>query len=763
MAVGPVAGQLAKSFHARVLVPVAGATLGTVLLAALGLQWAAARSDSISIERQVRETRHAISSSLDELALNQETIAVWDDPLLELRKAEPDWQWFDENFGAWLHDLFGHNHVYLLDAQDAPIYAAIEGVRVPTDRYAEVQPAVRHLAENVRGSSLDENDEHERLPGRPLHPAATVRTGEKAVHATRLLNAAGRPAAVSVMKMVPLTEKISQTLSSGPLLVSIRFLDGAFLQELAKRNLIDAPRFSWSPNVQQGEKALPLVSREGGQIGYFIWRPELPGTQLRRSLAPIATAAISAMIVIMALLAYWLYRAMREQQATTDELRAAMVELQASEEHSRRLAFQDALTGLSNRAKFLDHLDCAITNAGESTPFAVLLLDLDHFKRVNDAFGHLAGDSLLRDFALRLTGIIGKDGIVARLSGDEFAILWTKAESPEASQAVCQRILEAVRHPFDLQGKRAFVATSIGVAIADSGSDRTGLLRKADIALYRAKADGRNCCCLFTAEMDEDVKLRRAMEDDLRIALVTGEDLRLHYQPQVAGPDHAIVGLEALIRWQHPTRGLISPGQFISIAEETGLICQLGEWALREACATSRRWPHLFMAVNLSPMQVRTAGFAERVLHIVRASGADPRRIELEVTESALLDDNDAIREALRQLRAAGFRIALDDFGTGYSSLSYLRRFEVDKIKIDRSFVEPVWHARDSAAIVTAVLNLGHAMGLTVAAEGVETAEQRHFLTAASCDLMQGFLFSRPLPENEIATLIMAKLSRGAA
>jgi EAL domain-containing protein (putative c-di-GMP-specific phosphodiesterase class I) len=254
--------------------------------------------------------------------------------------------------------------------------------------------------------------------------------------------------------------------------------------------------------------------------------------------------------------------------------------------------------------------------------------------------------------------------------------------------------------------------------------------------------------------MDEGVKLRSAIEEDLRTALATSDGLRVHYQPQVAGSGQVIVGLEALVRWQHPTLGLIAPDQFIAVAEETGLVCQLGEWVLRQACAASRRWPDLFIAVNLSPVQFRTSGFADRLIAIVRSSDVDPQRIELEVTEGLLLDDSDVVSNALKRLREAGFRIALDDFGTGYSSLSYLRRFQVDKIKIDRSFVEHLGHTVDSTAIISAVLTLGHAMGLTVTAEGVETAAQHDFLKAAGCNAMQGYLFSRPLPEEEIDYLI---------
>jgi EAL domain-containing protein (putative c-di-GMP-specific phosphodiesterase class I) len=289
-------------------------------------------------------------------------------------------------------------------------------------------------------------------------------------------------------------------------------------------------------------------------------------------------------------------------------------------------------------------------------------------------------------------------------------------------------------------------------------------MRKADIALYRAKADGRDCYRIFTPAMDETVRLRGAVEEDLRTALRQGEGLVLHYQPQVRCANREIVGFEALVRWQHPTRGLIPPQHFITIAEETGLIHELGEWVLREACHASRRWPNLMMAVNLSPVQFRTSGLADRLIAIVKDCGADPRHIELEVTESVLMDDSNVVRVALEQLRSAGFAVALDDFGTGYSSLAYLRRFQVDKIKIDRSFVAPLSHDSDAAAIIIAVLTLGHAMGLTVTAEGVETIEQQRFLASSGCDLMQGFLISPPVAEAQLAGMIAAAdEARGAA
>jgi diguanylate cyclase (GGDEF)-like protein len=389
---------------------------------------------------------------------------------------------------------------------------------------------------------------------------------------------------------------------------------------------------------------------------------------------------------------------------------------------------------------------------------------MDRFKYVNDTLGHAAGDALICEFGCRIAEIVRSTDIVVRLGGDEFAILCVEIRGQNDIETLCQRILEAVRRPFNLIGTHIFIGVSIGVSTTGpAGSDRVDLMRKADIALYRAKADGRDCCRLFTPSMDDAVKMRGTIEEELRAALATGEGLLVHYQPQVSCTSQRMVGLEALVRWQHPTRGLISPQQFIDVAEETGLICRLGEWVLQQACTVSCRWPDLFMAVNFSPVQFRSPGFCDRVLSIVRESGADPRRIELEVTESVLLDDGNLVRDALERLRAAGFRVALDDFGTGYSSLSYLRRFQVDKIKIDRSFVQPLWQSVEAAAIVTAVLTLGHSMGLSVTAEGVETPEQHRFLEAAGCDMMQGYLFSPAVPEDRIAEMLAARQSRRGA
>ncbi|MHB0728476.1 putative bifunctional diguanylate cyclase/phosphodiesterase [Roseomonas mucosa] len=432
-----------------------------------------------------------------------------------------------------------------------------------------------------------------------------------------------------------------------------------------------------------------------------------------------------------------------------------VLELRASEAQAQHLAFHDVLTGLANRALLDDRLDQALARVRRGDKLALMAIDLDRFKHVNDTLGHHAGDSLIKQFAMRLSGLTRATDTVARIGDDEFEVLQVGINGEEDVEILCERVLDAVRRPFDLMGHEVFVGASIGVVTApEAGVDRADLMRKADIALYRAKAEGRNCWRLFTPAMDETVQIRGEIEADLRQALSSGKQLEVYYQPEVDASGKTIVGLEALVRWNHPRKGMLPPSHFIPIAEETGLIGQLGDWVLSEACRAAQKWPTLFVAVNVSPVQFQSPDFAEHVIELVRQCGCEPTRIELEVTETVLLQDDEACRTALEKLRAAGFRIALDDFGTGYSSLSHLRRFQVDKIKVDQSFTQNLSNDADSVAIVEAVVSLGHAMGLTVTAEGVETAAQMSFLAAAGCNELQGYLFSQALSEEEISVLL---------
>jgi diguanylate cyclase (GGDEF)-like protein/PAS domain S-box-containing protein len=426
-----------------------------------------------------------------------------------------------------------------------------------------------------------------------------------------------------------------------------------------------------------------------------------------------------------------------------------------AEERIAHLAHYDPLTNLPNRALFREHLDQQLNWVNRGSKLAVLYLDLDHFKSINDTLGHPLGDELLAAVASRLRTCIRETDIVARLGGDEFAIIQTAIEQPADVTGLATRIIENIREPFDLGGGHHVVTdTSIGIATApDDGTDADRLLKNADLALYGAKANGRGTYHFFEPEMDARAKARRAMEFDLREAIMCG-GFELHYQPLVDLRTNAIIGCEALLRWQHPVRGLISPADFIPLAEETGLINQLGEWVLLTACTEATKWPHhTKVAINISPVQFRSPGLALKVIGALAESGLSPHRLELEITETVLIRDDEVALRTLHQLREAGVRIALDDFGTGFSSLSYLQRFPFDKIKIDRCFIKDIAAKDGSVAIVRAVIGIAKARKITTTAEGVETDEQRRLLRKLGCDEMQGFLVSRAKPAAEIRTL----------
>jgi len=727
----------------RVLLPAAASTTAALALAALALFWAARQGDTISIARQQRIIEHGTREVLSELAKQQEMVVGRNGSAQPLRKPGQDEKWLDPDIGSWLHVTFGHDHTYILDRHNEAIAATINGARAEPGEYGKIRPSLEDLIRGLRGDVRSSHFGHtERSAAGP-----SVTTG-RAVYDTHLLELLGRPAAVSIMTIVPESDKLQIDPGGEFLLVSVRFLDGTFLQGLSQQNLIDGLRFTTVSNAAENEVAVPLKSDAGQLIGFFIWKPQLPGTTILRVIGPSIVVVCVLIIGVMALLA----RSLRHSMA---KLRKAIAGLRASEAQAHRLAFHDALTGLPNRALFDDRLDQALADLGSGQQLAVLMLDLDRFKHVNDTLGHHAGDCVVREFGNRLSALLRDGDAIARLGGDEFAVVLSGIARSTDVEAVCERILDTVRQPFEILGRQTFVGVSIGVALApEAGSERVELMRKADIALYQAKAEGRDAYRIFTAVMDETVKVRSTIEEDLRAALVTGNGLTLFYQPQVDVDGQSIIGLEALVRWHHPTRGMIAPNQFIPIAEETGLIALLGEWVLRQACLASKRWPDLTIAVNLSPVQFRSANLAQRLIGIVSEAGADARRIEFEITESLLLDDSELSRSALKMLRREGFKIALDDFGTGYSSLSYLRRFEVDKIKIDRSFVQHLGQQDEAVAIVKAIVTLCHAMGLTVTAEGVETEDQKLFLTQTGCSEMQGFLFSQALPEDQIGDLL---------
>ncbi|NIX75665.1 putative bifunctional diguanylate cyclase/phosphodiesterase [Microvirga terricola] len=416
------------------------------------------------------------------------------------------------------------------------------------------------------------------------------------------------------------------------------------------------------------------------------------------------------------------------------------------------MAHHDALTDLANRVLFRERMEDALATAqNQNVTIAVLCLDLDRFKDVNDSLGHETGDLLLKEVAARLLSCVRDGDVVARLGGDEFAVLQIGVTEAQASASLAARIVETLGAPYDLEGQEVVIGASVGIALtADGAVSPDQLLKHADLALYGAKSQGRGTYRFFEPDMDVQLQARRVLELDLRKALANGE-FEPFYQPQVNIASSEISGFEALLRWRHPERGLIPPGEFIPIAEDTGLIAPLGEWVLAKACKDAMTWPgNLKVAVNLSPVQFRNKGLVTSVVNALSASGLAPDRRELEITESVLLQDNDATLTILHELRGLGVRIALDDFGTGYSSLSYLRSFPFDKIKIDQSFVRELSTRADCLAIVQSITRLGESLGMSTTAEGVETEDQFVQLRAAGCTEVQGYYFGFPKPLKEL-------------
>jgi len=468
--------------------------------------------------------------------------------------------------------------------------------------------------------------------------------------------------------------------------------------------------------------------------------------ELFTTIWPIALTSAVAIILVMS----FLYRSLSD----------LVQELEARQAAVQHQALHDRLTGLANRALLEDRLAQALTRyrrSGEQV--ALLMLDLDRFKQVNDTLGHNAGDLLVAEVAERLRSLARETDTVARIGGDEFAIVQVGAKGEADVRRLCERIIAIIREPFMIGEREARVGVSIGAVFASREvAEAAELMRKADITMYRAKAAGRDCFRIFTEAMDADVQRRDRIENALRTELRgAGDALKLHYQP-VIGARGEVTGLEGLLRWTHPLLGQLIPAEVIPIAEECGLIDELGLLTFRDACRMARRWPALAIGVNLSPVQFRDPGFPAVLRGIAAAEGVEPRQIDLEITETLFIEHGALCLQAIDELRRDGFRIALDDFGTGYSSLSCLRRFPVDRIKLDRSFIDVA--ARDqSVAIIRAAVTLGHAMQVDVIAEGISCAEEERIALDAGCDALQGHLYAPAMTPDQVAAYLAERTS----
>jgi len=718
---------------------VAIAFFGLLLLAIIA--YAGWSANETATERERTLVENALNESIARALNEQKSVAWWDDPITKITDEAIDLEFTDANFGVFLTETYGHDEVYILNAEDHPLYGFANAGRLEPSAFERRRPVLEALIAEIR------RGDRSRLRTRPDMFSESkghyrVLTGVQVARwGGHIVSVDGLPAVVAGMTIVP---NIDASLLKGTpnLLLSITNIDEAFISEIGRSLLL--PDLALTPQETKGDGVISeaFVGDDGIPAGFLSWTTRRPGHVLLTIILPlvafgvIATGGLSSTIL--------------------RRLRRASEELAQREAQARHEAKHDALSGLPNRVHMVDKIDSFLQGRLLETHdnrAVAAYLDVDRFKDVNDTLGHHAGDQLIKLVARRLMECLRPNDFLARFGGDEFVILCAPAGA-ETSSALADRVSQAFALPFAINGQNIRVTASVGIAVApDNGVTADELMRHADIALYEAKDRGRDRAVLFSDEMARQVERRRAIELDLRAAIDT-DMLCLNYQPIVSSHSGEIVGLEALLRWRHPVHGDMSPADFIPIAENAGLLPSLGEWVLSHAMADCRRWPHLEVSVNLSPVQFRHVDLETTLRKLIAEYGVEPSRFVLEITEGVLLEATEHTNLTLDALRSLGFRTALDDFGTGYSSLAYLCNFKFDKIKIDRSFVRRISRVDISRTIVQSVVSIGRGLGMDIVAEGVETEFEAMMMTKLGCTELQGYYFSRPISADQMTQLL---------
>ncbi|MET0181372.1 MAG: EAL domain-containing protein [Caulobacterales bacterium] len=707
--------------------------------------WSANRA-AVQRERQLVE--NALDDGVSRVLDEQKSIAWWDDAVLHVGRPDVDFEWADTELGAFFNETYGHDEIFILNSQNEPVYAYIDGVRSDPRGSFEKRRAVIHMVvdEARQGGGVLRARARAFNEGQGNYRA--LLGAQNAAWSGHILDVDGRPAAVSAITIVP---NVDASLLHGTpyMLVSIVEIDAAFMGDLGHQLLMPDLTVANDKSHRAGVVAEAFFADDGAAVGYLSWTSKKPGQGLLMIILPmvilgVAGATMFAMHMIR-------------------RVKHASGELADREEQARYKSRHDALSQLANRSHFAEVLSEKLSEQdSKGSSVVVAYIDVDRFKDINDTLGHAAGDELIKEVANRLKSYMGPSDFISRFGGDEFAVLRAPA-SVDDGDALADLLRIAFNDAFNVYGQKIRLTASIGLAMApDHGRTHEELMRNADIALYEAKKHGRDRAMFFCANMAWDVERRRHIELALREAL-ENEELTLHYQPLVSCRTNEITGVEALLRWRHPTQGDISPAVFIPIAEETGLMPALGEWILKRAMLDARQWPHIQVAINLSPVQFRHVDLDVMLADLVKKTNADPRQFVLEITEGVLLESTDRTRTILESLRKMGFKTALDDFGTGYSSLSYLCEYKFDKIKIDRTFVRGVSAGKRAMTVIQAVITIGRGLGMDVVAEGVETEAEASVLSLAGCNEIQGFFFSRPVPSEKIAGLIEEFKANAAA
>jgi len=719
------------------VIPIAVIVMLAIVCVVVAVLSSAGRADDVELQQERLLLTNAIADRGHRVLRELENVAASHDVVYQLHY-NFDRDWVHHLVGLRLSTFFDHDHVFVTDGHDKLVYALENSASADPALFANAE--LGRVIDLLRGRAQPNSDDHYQEPS--LDPITNL-GHPRGVQ--RLQSFMERPAIVAgvVADLPSLAGPVSG--AQPPLILTVKYLDGPLLSDIGTRFDLPGLRALGDTPVKDDEHVYVVADSAGKSIARFAWVPNRPGASIVWTVLPFMAIAFGGFTLLSAL-------ALRY-------IRRTAAKIAEGESRLRHLALHDPLSGLPNRTFFGERLASVIMDTGkdEGSIAAVLAIDLDHFKDINDTLGHHIGDALIGVVAQRLVHAVRREDLVARLGGDEFAIITTEAADLDGLQRFADRIIAVLRAPYSISGHTLLIGASIGMAVIDSRTtDAADVMRRADVALYRAKNEGRSRACIYDADMDADLRERKQLENDLRAAIAQ-DRLSVAYQPIMNASGEKMAGVEALCRWHHPTRGNVPPVDFIPIAERSELIIPLGEWVLRKACIEARPWPELTVAVNVSPLQFRRQDFVEVVERILAETELDPQRLELELTESTLLGNVDDAEKAMRYLKTLGVRFALDDFGTGYSSLLYLRRFPFDRIKIDRSFVRAIESAADAASIVHAIVSLGRGLGMKVTAEGVETAEQQLFLRAAGVHSMQGYRFGRPAP----AEIITARLEGG--
>lgn len=718
-----------------VTLPIAALAAASLAVVLASLWIGAHEADGFALKRQRETIEHALKQHGHSLARELRMQTIWSEAYEKSR--DRDLTWLQASYGTYLNELLGYDGLYVLGPDDNAIYGYMQRNGSVAD-YARVGPIISDLVHAVRAPKSFPEDYDVVTTQVPLANGVVV--NHNAVADVRKID--GRASTVVVSTIVPDRGYTAPVGNSPMLLVAIEEIDADFTHHLGEN--FGFRDMKWTrEGGPAGDATEEVKSLDGRTVGTMTWLKDRPGLEFLRHVAPGLLLALLLVGALTALLVRWGKRQAKQ--------------ILQSEQNARRAARTDALTGLPNRAALRESLPKLIAEARRTgSTIAVLSIDIDQFKAINDVFGDAVGDAVLEATARRLQRMTPEHSLVARLDGDRFVILAPDLEDLQIDE-LANDVIATLAEPFDLDsGTRIFITVSVGYAIGlRDGGTGDELLRRADLAVGKAKGGAAETAIAFAPDMEAEVTYRLMLEAALRSS-VANDGIDVVYQPLMDPSGRRVLGVEALARWTDPELGPVSPDIFIPLAEEAGLIQNIGEIVLRRATKAAANWPGVSIAVNVSASQIHHGNVVEVVRDVLSDARFPAERLEIEITESVLLADEKRANEQMRGLQALGVRIALDDFGTGYSSLQYLRRFGFDKLKIDRSFIDGGVEPLGSSVVLTSIIKLGQDLGLRITAEGVETEEQMLWLQSAGCHELQGYLFSRPLTAEQMTAFIAA-------